>query len=193
MLGHVVSPGDVLFKLNRQNRLEWHAELPVSELGLVQIGQRVTLDIPGQAQARGQVRQIAPTVDKSSRNALVYVDLERHSGVRAGTFASGNIILGKTQALAVPQSALLLQDGFSYVFRIGEQDRVKQVRVTTGQRHDGWVEITRGVTREDVLVAAGVGFLSEGDRVRVVPPQPENAALSPIASPSLSTWPEGGK
>ncbi|WP_058913870.1 efflux RND transporter periplasmic adaptor subunit [Entomohabitans teleogrylli] len=170
MAGQVVSPGDILFRLNRQSRLEWLAELPVGELEQIQPGQAVRLNMPGQAPVKGLVRQVAPVTDRRSRNGYVYVALGDNARVRAGSFATGHIITGRTTLPVIPSSALLLRDGFAYVFRVDAQSRVRQVPVITGTYHDGGYAIRQGVNAGDVLVAEGVGFLSDGDRVRVVPP-----------------------
>lgn len=166
-LGHVVSPGDILFKLNRQDRMEWHGELPASELVHIQPGQSVILNIAGQETVKGQVRQAAPTVNQKTRNGLIYVDLLNVPSVRSGMFATGEITISQTEGLAVPLSALLLRDGAAYVSRIGPQSIVQQTKVTAGQQVNGWVAITDGLQPDDVIIASGVSFLSEGDLVRI--------------------------
>ncbi|MBK5143124.1 efflux RND transporter periplasmic adaptor subunit [Budviciaceae bacterium BWR-B9] len=166
-LGHVVSPGDILFKLNRQDRMEWRGELPSNELAQIQPGQRVKITINGQDAVTGLVRQVAPTVDQKTRNGLVYVDLPDSSSIRAGMFASGNITVSQRKGLAVPLSALLLQDGAAYVSRVGPDNKIEQTKVTAGQQVNGWVPILNGLQPDDTLVVSGVSFLSEGDSVRI--------------------------
>jgi RND family efflux transporter MFP subunit len=168
-LGKVVSPGDILFRLLRQKRLEWHAELPAKELINVRAGQHVTLTLPGASDITGVVRMVAPTVDPHTLNGLVYVDLNTEQ-VRTGSFATGRIMLGEYQAPGLPLTALTFRDGFAYVFLVDSEGEVQQRQVTPGQRHDGWVAITQGVDLHDRLVESGVEFLSEGDRVRVITP-----------------------
>jgi hypothetical protein len=76
--------------------------------------------------------------------------------------------LGSSQALTVPQAALSLRDGFSYVFAVSPDDRVSQIKVQVGRRLGERVEVS-GVSASSRLVASGAAFLSEGDRVRVIP------------------------
>ena len=72
-VGAVAGPGD-LFRLIRQGRLEWRAEVTSSELARVQPGSEVFVTAPGGAVARARVRLIGPTVDAQTRAGLVYVD-----------------------------------------------------------------------------------------------------------------------
>jgi hypothetical protein len=50
------------------------------------------------------------------------------------------------------------------------------VKVGVGQRLDDRIEITRGVDTSMRVVAAGGGFLGDGDTVRVVDAAPAAAA-----------------
>ena len=62
----------------------------------------------------------------------------------------------------------MLREGFAYVYAVGPDHRVSEVKVELGRRVGDRVEITLGLTPEMRLVAAGAGFLTDGDLVRVV-------------------------
>ena len=64
--------------------------------------------------------------------------------------------------------AIVERDGYRYVFVLGEGDVVAQRRVTLGTRQDSLVQIVEGVQADERVVVEGAGFLSDGDRVRVV-------------------------
>jgi multidrug efflux pump subunit AcrA (membrane-fusion protein) len=107
---------------------------------------------------------------------MVYVDLpsstSRH--VAAGMFARGELLLGRQAALALPVAAVLLREGFAYVFRV-EGGKVSMVKVTTGRRQGEMVEVA-GIDPETPVVASGAGFLADGDTVRIVDPAGAAAA-----------------
>lgn len=167
-VGAVVAPGQELFRLIRQSRVEWRAELGADDLARVRPGQSVQVWLPGGASVAGRVRSVAPTVDTATRNGMVYVDLPPSAQARPGAFARGEFALGVSLVWSVPQSAVLLREGFAYVFRLGPDSRVQQIKVATGRRSGERVEITAGLGAADRIVAAGVGFLADGDAVRVV-------------------------
>ncbi|NJD04959.1 MAG: efflux RND transporter periplasmic adaptor subunit [Methylococcaceae bacterium] len=173
-LGAVATPGQELFRLIRQNRLEWRAEVTSADLARLQPGVAAMVTVAGFGELAGTIRTVAPTVDAQSRNALVYVDLPgaAQRGFRPGMFARGEFRLGSSPALSVPQDSLSLRDGFSYVFRLGEQTgdraRVSQIKVEPGRRLNDQVEIVAGVQAGDRLVAAGAAFLADGDSVKIV-------------------------
>jgi RND family efflux transporter MFP subunit len=165
--GALVQPGQELFRLQRQGRLEWRAELPGAELARVQPGQRASLQVPGAPALEGKVRRISPQIDPQTRNGLVFVDLKPAAQLRAGLFARGELVLGESAVLTLPQSAVLLRDGFSYVFKLEKDNKVRQHKVELGRRQGDRVEVRNGLSAETLVAASGVGFLADGDTVRV--------------------------
>ena len=98
-------------------------------------------------------------------------------------FASGSFELGDSSALLVPQTTLVMRDGFSYVYKLGDDNRVSRIKVQTGRQAGDQVEITSAFDADARLVATGAGFLNEGDLVRVVDAA-GNAAAAPVTSAS---------
>lgn len=187
-VGAVVGSGTELFRLIRQGRLEWRAEVTSSELGRVRPGTRAEVTAASGARLEGKVRMIGPTVDPQTRAALVYVDLVKalpgpaEGSARAGMFARGEFELGSSPALTVPQQAVVLREGFSYVMRLNPDGRVSQVKVQTGRLVNGQVEITSGLPADARVVASGGSFLNDGDLVRVVEAAAQTAAR-PASAP----------
>ena len=187
-VGAVVGAGTELFRLIRQGRLEWRAEVGSAELARMRPGTAVTVLAASGAQTTGRVRMVAPTVDPQTRSGLVYVDLPSQSGsassFKAGMFARGEFELGTSPGLTVPQQAVVVRDGFSYVFRLNPDQRVSQLKVQTGRRIGERVELLDGVGAEALLVASGAGFLNDGDLVKVAPGSATNPA-STLAKPDV--------
>ena len=169
-MGAIAQPGQELFRLIRQSRLEWRAEVPAAELHRVQPGMAVRVVPAGGQAIDAKVRMLAPTVDPATRNGLVYVDLPAGSVARPGMFARGEFVIGQSSALTLPQTAVLLRDGYSQVFRLGKDQRVVQTKVQVGRRLGDRVEVTGGLDAAAQVVASGGGFLADGDLVKVVKP-----------------------
>ena len=167
-VGAVVQAGQELFRLIRANRLEWRAEVTAADLPRLQEGQTVTLAAAGGITQKGTVRMVAPTVDRQTRMAIIYVDISSDTGFKAGMFARGDFALGQSTVLALPQNAIVQREGFNYVYRLENDNKVSQLKVEIGRRQGDQVEITAGLEPEAKLVATGTAFLADGDTVRVV-------------------------
>lgn len=196
-VGAVVAAGTEMFKLIRQGRLEWRGEVTSAEFARIKPGMTALVTSPGGVQAKGKVRMLAPTVDAATRNGLVYVDLlaattagqSLGGAFKPGMYARGEFELGSTGALTVPQTAVVVRDGFSYVYRVGADNKVSQLKVQTGRVVGEQIEIQSGVKPEDKLVASGGSFLSEGDTVKVVDAADSKlkAAVAPVAPAQAAT------
>lgn len=194
-VGAVVGAGTELFRMVRRGRLEWRAEVTSAELGRIRPGQPVHVVAASGAEVDGTVRMLAPTVDPQTRNGLVYVDLPAQPGYGAdgagvprsppgrpradgtsptggpvfpGMFAKGIFHLGSSDALTVPQQAVVVREAFSYVFVTDAESRVSQRKVATGRRSGDRIEIVSGLAADQAVVVQGAGFLADRDLVRVV-------------------------
>ncbi len=168
-VGSVVNSGSELFRLIRQGRIEWRAEVSASDIGRIKVGANVKVLAASGQVLQGKVRMIAPSMDAQTRNALVYVDLLDQTGsARAGMYAKGEILLGQNKAMTVPQTAVIIRDGFSYVYTVGSDNKVTQTKVQTGRLSGDRQEILSGLKSDALVVVSGGAFLNSGDTVRVV-------------------------
>jgi len=197
-LGSVVGNGAELFRMIRQGRLEWRAEVTASEMAKIVPGTEAIVTAPGGAQWKGKVRVVSPTVDAQTRMGLVYVDLVPETAASAtapgkpqvaiaslafkpGMYAKGEFVMGSSQALTIPQQAVVVRDGFSYAFRLNADGRVTQIKLQTGRRvsnaQGDLVEVLSGLNVDSTIVSSGAGFLNDGDAVKVVA-----ATAKPVAA-----------
>lgn len=173
-IGGVYNVGQELFRLIRQQRLEWRAEVNAAEINHLQTGMPVSISVSDVGVIQGKVRMIAPSLNPSSRQALVYVDLPQAMalGFRSGMFARGEFQYGDSSALLVPQAAVLFRDGFHYVFALEKQAnglfKAHQLKVEVGEVIKEQLVVRSGLNAGQDIVAAGVAFLSDGDWVKVI-------------------------
>lgn len=171
-VGAVTGAEQELFRLTRNGRLEWRAEVAASDLNELRPGQRTTVTVPGGYELEGRLRTIAPLVNTATRNGLVYVDLPISDIVRGGMFARGEFELGTRQVLTLPRSAVQLRDGFGYVHRVSDEGQITEQKVALGQHTEDRIEIGAGLEPDARVVASGGAFLGNGDQVRVIEGEP---------------------
>ena len=169
--GSVPAAGTELFKLIRQGRLEWQAELGSDEVMRVQPGNRVEVYTADGQPVEAKMRARAPSENTKKRTTLVYVDVADSPGLWAGMFAHGAFDLGESPALTVPIEALVPSDGFMYVYRLKDDDHVERIRVKTGRQEGDRIEIMPtgdvSLTEADRIVVEGAAFLTDNDLVKV--------------------------
>jgi hypothetical protein len=96
----------------------------------------------------------------------VYVDIQ-NGHARPGMFARGRIGIGQGDALLVPVTSVVMQDGYSYVFVLKTGDVVERRLVQPVGVQGDSMEIASGVTAEESIAVKGAGFLKDRDPVRV--------------------------
>lgn len=172
-VGSVVGVGTELFRLIRQGRIEWRAELTGNEISQIYKGMPVQVLAPNGHTVLGNVRAIAPVIDPQTRNALVYVDIptigsKDSADLKPGMFVRGFFDLKSMSVLTLPKQAISMRDGFGYVYKFMSDGRVTQLKIKIGRTIGDRIEIISGLTSNDSVVSSGVGFLNDGDRVRVL-------------------------
>lgn len=168
-VGSMVTGGMELFRLIRQGRLEWQAELMADELMRLHRGMGVEVMLPDGRTVKGTVRAISPAVDPQTRYGLALVSLQDSSGLIAGAYVRGSFAIGGAAAVqSLPQSALQQRGSQTYVLVVGADGHVQERTVEVGQRKGERIEIRQGLQAGERVVESGGAFLTGGDAVQVV-------------------------
>ncbi len=171
----MVAGGDPLFTIIKGGVLEWRAEIDPKLVSDITIGTPVRVSLPDGDSVAGQVSRIAPTAD-NNRQITIYASLAANPKVRAGMFQTGEFLLGSASTQTLPNSAIVSNDGYDYVMlvtTITNQNgtsvgRIKQQRVTLGERLGDNVAVTEPLPSDSQIVKQGGSFLNDGDLVRIV-------------------------
>ena len=176
--GQIVSPGSgVLFQIAKGGEMEMQARVAESDLAQMTVGVSVDVIPVGTARAfRGQVWQLAPTIDAQSRQGLARVALPYDAALRPGGFATATIGAGAVTAPVLPESAILTDAKGAYVYVVGGNNKVERRGVTVGDVTERGIAVVSGLSGNEHVVLRAGGFLNPGDKVNPV------AASSPVVA-----------
>jgi cobalt-zinc-cadmium efflux system membrane fusion protein len=115
----------------------------------------------------GTVDFVSPAMDEPSRTVKVRVEVENaERRLLAGMFATVTVFLpGREEALLVPAGAVLEDEGRSFLFIHHHGDYYVRRPVTPGRAWDRWIEVVRGLSGGEAVVADGA-FLMKSDVLR---------------------------
>lgn len=192
-LGEFVKDGTDLVNLEDTSSLTVDFRLPERHQDRVATGQvvQVRLDaLPGR-EFEARVLAIDPLLDADGRSLAVRAVLPRGEsvGLRPGMFARVLAIFSvDSDALMVPEEAILPQGGRQYVVRVDPPEGgdagppvSRRVEVALGVRREGQVQVTAGLSEGDRVVVAGQQRLQrDGTPVRVVD-MSRPAGAAPVA------------
>ena len=188
-VGDYVKEGADLVNLEAIDPLKVDFRVPETYLQQVQVGQalQITLDaLPGKTYT-GKVTAVNPLIDAAGRSIIIRAQVgNQDTTLRPGMFARVKLITrAEKDAMVLPEEALVPQGTEQFVFRVSD-GKVARVKVETGQRRDGKVEIVNGINKGDVIVTAGQLKLRDGVSVKVAgaeTPVPA-ASLAPMSAPA---------
>ena len=180
--GAYVAAGTDVARLDKIDVLKLDFRVPEATLARLATGQptRVAVDAYPEEKFGGQIYAIGTTVDEQTRTVLVRARVGNPDlKLRPGMFVRVNLQLGvREHAVWIPEEAIVPRGRDSFVFRV-VNGKAEQVRVRTGARKIGEVEIVEGVTAGDLVVTDGNHRLRPGAAVAVtggVPPKPKAQA-----------------
>ena len=171
------------------SRIELEAAVAPEDVGGVQVGQIARLSVDGLGEpASAKVVRINPSTQTGTRAVMVYLALQPQPGLRQGLFARGTIELQRKNAIAVPVSAVRVDQARPYVLAV-DGGKAVQRPVELGVRGEALfdgriepaVEILSGAADGATLLRGSAGGLRDGTPVKLAP-APASATVSTPAS-----------
>ena len=168
--GSLTQNNSELFRLIRQGRLEWYAELTADELAQVKKGMSASITLADGQVVHGKVRAVSPSVNLQTRHGQAIVRFADDANLVGGLFVRGTFEVsgGAKPVQTLPQSALMQRGSQAFVLIVGADNRVHERNVRIGQRQANQVEIKAGLKATEPVVESGGAFLTEGDVVQLV-------------------------
>ncbi|WP_188658618.1 efflux RND transporter periplasmic adaptor subunit [Sphingomonas metalli] len=169
-VGQIVGSGSgTLFRMADQGLIELRAQMSESDLAGLHVGARAEVTPTGSTQRfPGEVWQIAPVVDPSTRQGIARVAVRYDPALRPGGFASAQIVAGASSQPLLPESAVLNDGKGSYVYVVGAGDKVERRDVTVGTVSEAGVAIAQGLNGTERVVLSAGAFLNPGQKVKPV-------------------------
>ncbi len=171
-VGDYVTPGQSLTNIEKIDVLKVDFRIPEVYLGSLRQGQKINVRVDAFAGRvfDGEVFAVNPRIDESGRSIILRARLDNDELIlRPGLFARVNLIVeNRDNALMIPEQALWPQGNQQAVYTIVDNKPVL-VTVQTGLRRNGMVEITEGLSADDIVVTAGQMKIRPNSSVTIIP------------------------
>lgn len=168
--GQVVGAGGTaLFTIARGGEMELLANMNEDDLAAVSVGSMARVTPVGSDKTLTcQIWQISPVIDAQSRQGAARCAMSYDPALRPGGFASAEVARGAATAPQLPESAILSDEKGSFVYIVGNDNRVSRRAVTPGLVTGGGIAVTAGLNGNERVVERAGQFLNEGDQVNAV-------------------------
>jgi RND family efflux transporter MFP subunit len=183
-LGSVVRQGEAIVNIVDNSRLWLRLDVPGEQAYRLRPGLPVELEAPDRRPLKvmGKVTFIAPSLDARTQTLLVKATFDNPDGVlRDQQRVRATLRFGSSSRLAVPEAAMLLQAGQTFVFRAVSSAEARsltgqaitpapaadvlvavQTPVTLGALQNGRFAVIKGLNASDRVVLGNLAQLRSG-------------------------------
>ena len=164
-VGQVVSAGQNILTLVRDDNLEVEINIPENKISEIKLGDECEIKFWANEEIlRGEVREISPMADATSRTYAVKIKIPEKNFVKLGMTASATFFEKSLRKIKLPMSAIY-QTGEEAQVWVVEGGKVRLKKINVEKILENEVEVS-GIKFGETVVTAGVHKLREGEEVR---------------------------
>lgn len=170
-IGNTVSSGASVFSIIDNTSLIAEVDMTDKNVVKVQKGQKVSVKVDALENKvfEGIVDSISPSADNKTQLYAVKVRVDnKDNAITAGMLARLTFPdEKKDNILVIPNDAIFMQNGVSYVYTV-VNNKVKKVSLETGISDSSRTEVKGELKQGDYVITEGQDFLQEGQKVSTV-------------------------
>jgi membrane fusion protein (multidrug efflux system) len=180
--GAYVAAGTDIARLEKIDQLKLDFRVPEAYLARLKPAQQVKVQVdayPDEAFG-GAIYAIEPAIDEATRTVVVRARVANSDlKLRPGMFGRVQLQLAvREKAVWIPEQAIVPRGQDVFVFRVAN-GKAELVKVQTGTRRVGEVEIRSGIAAGELVVTEGTQRIGPGSPVNVMGDAPKPAAAAP--------------
>ena len=173
-----ISRGEPIFDVYAEEAMQIHLSVPETSIREIYLGLPAEFSFPTRPGLvlQGRVNEIGTVAEAANAFPVKIALLQGSDEVLPGMTAEATLLLGgeeEATSYLVPVSAIAPgkepRTGYIFVFD-ADSSTVRQVAVRSEGVRDNQVVISEGLGGGDVIAVAGVSFLSDGQRVKLMQP-----------------------
>lgn len=157
-IGKYVNPADILFELVNPTDIHLNLKVYEKDLNKLAIGQKVIAYTNNEPEKKHLCEIILISRDLSSdRTAELHCHFEEYDKtLLPGMYMNAEIAVTSNNAAAIPEDAVVMSDGQSYVFEAIGPDKFQMTAAETGVKENGFIELKNAeLFKDKKLVTKG--------------------------------------
>lgn len=170
-MGDLVTPGTLITTIDEMDPIKLEFSVPEAFLAALKPGLEINATseaYPGEL-FKGTVSAIDSRVNTATRAIMINARIPNADGrLRPGLLMKVDIVRSSRTALAIPEEAIVSAGDKKTVLAVGDDKKVTEKTVTTGNRQAGYVEILSGLTKGEKIIIEGLQKAHNGAEVEIV-------------------------
>lgn len=172
-VGNDTKVGDYLFTIIASGEKVIFAELPESLSGKIDNNSTVSVkDISGN-KVQGRVIAISSYLNDNG-TITAKLSFPPNTKILHGSYVETEIIFDRHKGYALPEKVILKNNKGNFVYKVDQDNKVKQIYVVTKTRSDNLIEVSsEDLQAGDSIVLEGLTKIYDGALVRVIQEEPK--------------------
>ncbi len=171
-----VKSGQPVYDIEAAGALEVRFDIPETIISRITLGMPVTVKFPtgGVSVLRARITEIGSTAGTANAFPVKAGLDDPPAEIRSGMTAEATILMkdeGSESGFLVPLAAIAPGEstgqGYAFIYD-AETETVKKTMVKGKGSTDNFVHVSEGIEVGDIVAAAGVTFLSDGQKVKLM-------------------------
>lgn len=169
-VGDLANPGLPLVSMYDPTQFRLEARIPESRANQLELGDtfEVRVETLGLT-VTGEVEEISPLADPTSRTVLTKIALPPATGIQSGQFGRLLLPFRDGTALVAPERAIIRRGQLDYVFVVENREESPRAwlrLIKTGRRIGEQREVISGLRPGETIVVADLDKLEDGQKVK---------------------------
>jgi HlyD family secretion protein len=156
-----------LFEIAVNNEIELQAEVPSVYVPELSVGQTARVQRNDGSELSGLVRLVPASIDQRTQLGHARITLDADPALKYGMFMSATINADRSCGISVPNSAVTYRtEGAS--IQVVRNNLIETRSIQVGIHSDPDIEVRKGLSEGDLVVANAGTSLRDGDRVKSI-------------------------
>jgi len=165
--GQVPKLGAAIFTIAQLNEVILTIPVSTKDIGAFKKGLKAYVDINDKT-IEGKVTKVPMAANEMTRFFPVEITFNNKGRqLLPGMFVTAKINAKNIEAIAVPNEAIVYQNGNNYVWRVVD-GKANRKLVTLGVADASYTQIQSGIELSDIIMTEGMSKMNEGDKVLIV-------------------------
>ena len=167
----LVSESSIILTLDDSSILYSDLKIPEIYASVIKKGLPVKAIFSGYKNKiyEGQIDSVSSRINAETRSLLVRVKIiNQNSELIPGALLEVTILYNQKNTLGIPDTSVMLEGNKTYVYKVLSNNTVKKIEIITGIRNDGNLEVTKGLKKDDKIVAEGLKKTRPGGKIKPI-------------------------
>ena len=166
-----VSKSSILINLEDTSSIYCDVDIPEIFAPFIKVGLPVDIKFSGYKNKiyKGEVDGFSSRINADTRSLLTRIKIDNEKfELIPGSLLEVTVKYNERRSLGVPDTSVMLEGDNAYVYKVVENNNVNKIKIETGIRNKGSVEVISGLNEGDIIVAEGLKKINPKGKIKPI-------------------------